>query len=727
MGKIAIYTRVSTIKQLDTEGDSLKVQREACENMMMNEYKKTKEDFLYFVDEGISAKSSEKRDAFLEMVDMIQNQDEGDDNFIDGICCFNLSRLSRSLKFTMEIFDILKSNTLKLYTYDKTFNGSLTDQNNMIMASIFGMLNELYLLKLRETVIPSMKEAADKGFTQGGMPPLGYDYLQVQNDNGDYRGIYVINEKEAEIVKYMFSMYVNHRKSLYTITKELNEEGYKTKTHKQRKGTSFSTNTVINILSNPAYIGKVVWGKNMTTSLQKINGVRKKEVRIFTEDEIRNANGNHQPIIEEDTFFEAQNRMNKRKKTRNNENMSEKRKGVQQKDYYEDNRRIFSNVLKCPECNSRMTSSPNYKRDKEGNITEAKYTYICTAYNAGKSNCKGYYRVGEQQIYKLIREDFISRIENQYKLVKMYLDYNISTDEEKLRYLEEVNPGKTKKLERLRENLKRLTKDLDAIVELTIEYKDNKRMQGIYLKKSQELDKELDVVESKITGLINEIKQEKEQKKVLLLDMQETENEDSFEAYYNNLNMDKQRKLIEQVYKTIVIDTEAKRSGKQKSQTLKYTKLNDDFSIRRITEILGIDFKEFYRRLSDKGIELPLITKYFSDAEEFTRILGDMYNENGTRGNRAKGIIEDYVNNINEKYKEQILENENQDNDIETRREVLLEEELDLDKQIGELTEKIKLYSCNHKDKKLVEQLKQKLAEAMKHNILLILENADVS
>lgn len=42
------------------------------------------------------------------------------------------------------------------------------------------MLKESYFIKLRETVIPSMKEAADKGFTQGGMSPLGYDYLQLK-------------------------------------------------------------------------------------------------------------------------------------------------------------------------------------------------------------------------------------------------------------------------------------------------------------------------------------------------------------------------------------------------------------------------------------------------------------------------------------------------------------------------------------------------------------------
>lgn len=743
MGKIAIYTRVSTNKQLDTEGGSLKVQKEKCEEIMINDYEKSREDFVYFMDEGISGKSSENRDAFLEMLDIIQNQDKDDPNYIEGICCFNLSRLSRSLKLTMEIFDLLKANTLKLYTVDKSFKGNLTSGESMITASIFGMLNELYLINLRETVIPSMRESADKGFTQGGMPPLGYDYLKVQDNGGSYRDVYVINENEAEIVRRIFNAYVTEKKSLYTITKELNEEGYKTKTYKNRRGTNFSTTTVTNILANAVYIGKVIWGKTQTTTLQKVKGVRQKKIRIFSEEEIRNASGNHTAIIEADIFFKARERMNERKQPRKNLNMARKRKGVQQKSYFEENRRIFSNVLRCPECGSRMTSSPHYKRDSEGNIIDTKYSYICTAYNAGKSNCKGYYRVSEQHVYELIRHDFISRLENQYKLVKIYLDYKIETDEEKLKYLEEVNPEKAKRLERLKENQKKHIKDLDAIVQLTIEHKDNKRMQEIYLKKSKELDKKLDSSEEKITQLINEIEQEKEQKRVLLSNMQETENEDSFESYFSNLNMDKQRKLIEQVYHTIIIDTEAKRSGKQKQSKLKSTKLNDDFSIRRISEILGIDFKEFYNKLNEKGIQLPEITKYFSDAGDFARTLVDLYKEDGVKAKKAEDIIDAYINDINEKYKEQTLEEQNQEKEIVILKDLLLDEnqkkelmaletikineELELDIQISELREKIRNLSSTKKDKKLIGILKEDLTQLVKRRMNLILGDVAIS
>ncbi|SHH75798.1 Site-specific DNA recombinase [Caloranaerobacter azorensis DSM 13643] len=651
MGKIAIYTRVSSVRQLDSEGESLKVQREECEKMLIREYNKSKEDFIYFTDEGISGKSTEKRDQFVEMLEMIKNQSKDDENYIEGICCFDLSRLARNLQLTMEIFNVLKENNLKLYTVDRMFRGSLDDQSAMIMIAIIGMLNELYLVQLREKVIPGMKESSSKGYWQGGMPPLGYDYLEMKDDKGRYRKFLVINEKEAEVVKRIFHMYVNEEKSLYSIAKELNDEGYKTKSYKKRKGGKFSTVTVTSILSNPVYIGKVVWGKKTTISLKQSNDVRKKEIKEFTDEEIRNAKGIHEAIIDEETFFKARARMKERKQIREDLIMAKKRKGIKEKKYYKENRRIFSNVLRCPECGSRMTSSPYYKKDDKGNILEVKYSYICSAYNSGKNNCKGYYRVSEKQVYEFIRKDFIERMDNYYKMIKIYLDYKIKTEEDKIRYLDEVNPEKAKKLERLEKNKKKLSKNLENIAELIIENKDNKRMLEIYNNKSVELNRELDQIENKIQKLKSEIEKEKEQRKTLLKDIQEKEDIGDFEVYFNNLSIDKQRELIEQVYTEIVVDTEPKRQGKQKNPKLRYAKINEDFSIRRICEILDIDFNDFFIKMQEKGIQLPTILKYFEDGTDFVNTLIEYYKNYDSKNNTIPTKLDDFIQDLYIEYK----------------------------------------------------------------------------
>lgn len=651
MGKIAIYTRVSSVKQLDSEGESLKVQREECEKMLIRDYNKSKEDFLYFTDEGISGKSTEKRDQFVEMLEMIKNQSKDDENYIEGICCFDLSRLARNLQLTVEIFNVLKENNLKLYTVDRTFRGSLDDQSAMMMVAIIGMLNELYLVQLREKVIPGMKESSSKGYWQGGMPPLGYDYLEMKDDKGKFRKFLVINKKEAEVVKRIFYMYVNEKKSLYSIAKELNEEGYKTKSYKKRKGGKFSTATITSILSNPIYIGKIVWGKRITKSLQKSGEVREWEVREFTDDEIRNAKGIHEAIIDDETFFKARKRMIERKQIRNDLRMSKKRKGIKEKKYYKENRRIFSNILRCPECGSRMTSSPYYKKDDNGNILEVKYSYICSAYNSGKNNCKGYYRVSEKQVYEFIRKDFIERIDNYYKMIKVYLDYKIKTEEDKIKYLNEVNPEKAKRLDRLEKNKKKLSKNLENIAELMIEHRDNKRMLEIYNNKSIELNKELDEIESSIQKLKNEIEQEREKRKTLLKDIQEREDVGDFEVYFNNLSVDKQRELIEQVYTEIVVDTEPKRKGKQKNPKLRYAKVNEDFSIRKICEILDIDFNDFYRKMKEKGVKIPVILKYFEDGTDFVNTLTEYYKNYDFNNDNVPAKLNNFIKELYIEYK----------------------------------------------------------------------------
>lgn len=652
MGKIAIYTRVSSEKQLYKEGESLKVQKEECEKMLMRDYNKSLKDFIYFSDEGISGKSTEKRNEFVDMLEMIKNQSKDDENYIEGICCYDLSRLARNLQLTMEIFNVLKDKKLKLYTVDRMFRGSLDEQSSMIMVTILGMLNELFLEQLREKVIPGMKESASKGYWQGGMPPLGYD-VEVKKDNKDrHRNHLIINEEEAFLIRRIFHMYVYDKKSLYGIAKKLNEEGYKTKSYKKRKGGKFSTATVTSILSNHIYIGKIVWGKRITTSLQKSGEVRERERREITDDEIRNANGFHDAIIDEETFFKARARMMERKKIRDDLQMSKRRKGKKEKKYYQENRRIFSNILRCPECGSRMTSSPHYKKDSEGNIIEVKYSYICTAYNSGKSNCKGYYRVSETQVYDFIRKDFIESLDNYYKIIKMYLEYKIKSKEDENKYLKEASPKKTSRLNRLEKNKKKLSRNLEDIAELMLEYKDNNRMMEIYNKKVIELDKELDQIENQILKLESEIEQEIEKRKTLLKDIKEKEDVGNFEAYFNNLTLNKQRELMEQVYTEIVINTEPKRKGKQKTSKLRYAKVNIDFSIRRICEVLDIDFKDFFMRMQQKGIRLPVILKYFKDGNDFINILIDYYKNYNVNDDKIPSQLNDFIQDLYIEYEE---------------------------------------------------------------------------
>lgn len=184
MGKIAIYTRVSSEKQAAEDRYSLTVQKERCEALLISQgYKK--EDFIYFCDAGISGTTIEQRDELKELLKQLQQSDSQ----IEGICCYDLSRISRSISHTMEIFKILKENQLKLFTCDGAFLGDINGQNAKIMVSIYSMLNELFIDQLRERVKAGLEKSVEAGNYYGGPAPLGYKYefySTNQQENGNF-------------------------------------------------------------------------------------------------------------------------------------------------------------------------------------------------------------------------------------------------------------------------------------------------------------------------------------------------------------------------------------------------------------------------------------------------------------------------------------------------------------------------------------------------------------
>jgi hypothetical protein len=71
----------------------------------------------------------------------------------------------------------------------------------------------------------------------------GYHWLYDKNE-------WEIDEKEAEIVRYIYDLYLNENLGTMRIPFRLNEEGYHT-----RRGHRWGFNIVYNILSNSAYKG----------------------------------------------------------------------------------------------------------------------------------------------------------------------------------------------------------------------------------------------------------------------------------------------------------------------------------------------------------------------------------------------------------------------------------------------------------------------------------------
>lgn len=617
MGKVAIYVRVSSHKQLDKEneknGGSLNNQWEIC-TRYMKQFGYSEKDFIRFEDGGKSAKTISGRDGLSSLIELIKKQNEDNEDYIEAICAYNLSRLSRSVKNSSEIYQLLVNNKVKLYLADGSCAGDINAPHTKFILNTLAALNEMYLDMLRESVIPGMKQSAEAGNYQGGTRPFGYNYIPVVNEETkEYKNMLIINEKEAEIVRRIFSMFIEGE-SLHAISKKLNQLGIKTTKNKR-----FKTTTVKQIIKNPLYIGKIVWGKKRLIGINE-NGVKKYEVTDVYDMDIEKANGKHEPIISEELYFKAMERMKKIEIERKEQPTSDARRGTKLKEFYSKNRRMFSNVLKCPNCNSRMTTSPSYYKRKDGSRVEKIY-YKCNSYNAGDGRCNGYYSIEESKVYSLIREDFLSRLEFVYSLIKYYKSINSNDSEIESMSYEQLNPQKYSDLITLKNRKKLLEKKFKKIREEIIEYNgEDELIVDAFKEDLRDVSNKIKAINKEINTIEIELEKEKNQRILLMKDYKEQEKYNNLEEYFLNLPQMKQRELIEQVYKKISVQTEPNKRT-HKTFKIKEIKYNEDFSIRKIVDTLGIDFKDFCKKLEKEGFEISPIIKHFENGEDFMNAL----------------------------------------------------------------------------------------------------------
>lgn len=122
-----------------------------------------------------------------------------------------------------------------------------------MMLNILMTFSEYERLVIGERIRDKVAGAKRRGKYCGGPPPLGYNPNKAKK--------LVVDEKEAEVVKFIFQRY-SELGSAKMVLKELNQKGCKTKAWTTKKGNAhqggnFNTGCIYRILSNPTYVGQV--------------------------------------------------------------------------------------------------------------------------------------------------------------------------------------------------------------------------------------------------------------------------------------------------------------------------------------------------------------------------------------------------------------------------------------------------------------------------------------
>ena len=227
--KVAIYTRVSTLHQIDK--DSLPLQRQDLINYC--QYVLNTKDYEIFEDAGYSGKNTD-RPAFKQMMTRIKN------NEFKYLLVWKIDRISRNLIDFCNMYSELKEHGCTFISKNEQFDTSSAMGEAML--KIILVFAELERKMTGERVKAVMMDRATKGKWNGAPIPLGYKW-------NDEKKFIEIDPAEAETIKLIFSLYSNEE-STSVVRNYLNSNGISTK-----KGATWTTKTVGDIIHNTIYKG----------------------------------------------------------------------------------------------------------------------------------------------------------------------------------------------------------------------------------------------------------------------------------------------------------------------------------------------------------------------------------------------------------------------------------------------------------------------------------------
>lgn len=346
--RVGLYIRLSREDGDKEESSSVTNQRE-----ILKRYVSEQPNFFIvkeYVDDGWTGANFD-RPKFKEMIADIEA------GIIDTVITKDLSRLGRERlgvgHYTEIYFPEHNVRYIALLdNIDTYFDAGMND-----MAPFKGVINDMYVRDISKKIRSSLIERKKAGNFLGVTAPYGYQ----KDPNNKFH--LIINEKEAEVVKRVFRLYLEGN-GLTRIAQILTKDGIPVpgesrdigKTRRTALYSSWKQTTIRRILDNRVYLGELVQFKR-----RKINYKSKRRITV-PEEERYICRGTHETIIDEESFNAVQNILKKNKSFKGSKH-----------DY------LFKGLLFCSECGARLNVTySNYALKRYG---EYRYTTICYSYS----------------------------------------------------------------------------------------------------------------------------------------------------------------------------------------------------------------------------------------------------------------------------------------------------------------------------------------------------------
>lgn len=276
----AAYIRVSDERQDEYSPDSQlkKIREYAAKDgyMIPDEY--------VFYDDGISGRSTKKRDDFNRMIALAKEKTHP----FDVIYVWKFSRFARNQEESMVYKNLLRKKGVTVVSVSEPIPeghfGSLIER-------IIEWTDEYYLVNLGAEVMRGMTEKASRGEPTCA-PPFGYIIKDGKFYPDEESG-------NANIVREVFTLYSNGVKQK-EIALILAEKGIRT-----RYGKKPENRWVDYMLHNACYIGKIRFCTDGTKSVSK---------RKLDNENIMVVDGHHEPIISMELWNKVQKMLDEQKR-----------------------------------------------------------------------------------------------------------------------------------------------------------------------------------------------------------------------------------------------------------------------------------------------------------------------------------------------------------------------------------------------------------------------------
>lgn len=375
--RVTFYARVSSEKdeQLNSLDNQITYYQDLIQKNPVWEYVEG------YIDEGLSAATTKKRENFHRMVD------DGKAGAFDFIITKEISRFARntldSISYTRELLNA------GVGVFFQNDNINTLDEDSELRLTIMSGIAQDELRKLSSRVKFGHAQAIKKNVVLGNSRIFGY-----VKDGGKL----VIDEGEAPMVRELFELYATGEYSMKQIETLFWEKGYR-----NHNGKKIAHTTMSGMISNPKYKGYYVGNK-----VKVIDLFTKKQKFLPPEEWVmfKDETGEIVPAIVDEELWEAANKV-----------LQKRSEDVKGRQGICNHANLLTGKLFCTDCGTAY-----YRRDSVNKEGKKNSKWVCSGkIKNGADSCASF-AIYEDELKPLLFEVFNETEADAEALIEEYIE-----------------------------------------------------------------------------------------------------------------------------------------------------------------------------------------------------------------------------------------------------------------------------------------------------------------